>query len=279
MSKTAHHSGQLSPLERRAFEMMTIAELERKRMKRLASSVKLAAHRRILADRFVQSLQKAGVEFPRAESRSERRPDTRPAPTFSQPVPTFDPKDVNVRVPPYDNAFTSGTGPLADAAANKDNGTASCDAFGEGDSRFVQAVLSIWFQAAQDNNRFARFAAVIDYSYSWLASESFAYAHSNGATVFDVFGFTEQRRVGFNEVDPHWDVHVSGFPSDSQVYSDEGRISDEVIFPVSAGSWYLVQVHADCFVYDDGHGLFYDAFADAFLSIRVPLTVFQNVAT
>jgi hypothetical protein len=250
-------------------------------MKRLASSVKYAARRRILAERFVQSLQKAGVEFPRAQFRSEveRRRDTRPAPTFSQPVPTFDPKDVNVRAPPYDNAFTSGTGPLAFAAANKDDGTASCQAFGDADSRYVQAFLSIWFKAAQDN-RFARFAAYFHYSYSWCADETNAYAHSAGAPVFDVFGYSEQRQVGFSEVDPRWDVHVSGFPADFQENSDEGSIgSDEVIFPVSAGSWYLVHVHVDCFVYDDGSGVFYDSIAQASYNIRVPFTVFQNVAT
>jgi hypothetical protein len=280
MSNTAHHKRQLSPLERRSFEMMTIAELERKQMKRVASSVKHAARRRILADRFVQSLQKAGVEFPRAQIRSEleRRPDTRPAPTFSQPVPTFDPKDSNVRFPPYDNAFTSGTGADAAAAANKDDGTASIFAEGNDGLRFVSAYLGIWVQAAQDN-RFARFAALIDYSYSWLASAVNAYAHSNAGPLFNVFGYTEQTQVGLNYVDPQWDVQLSGFPGDTQSNSDEGRISDEVIFPVSAGSWYLVWVQLECLVQDDGHGLFYDSDANAIYDIRVPLTVFQNVAT
>jgi hypothetical protein len=248
-------------------------------MKRLASRVQHAARRRIFVERFVQSLQKAGVEFPQAQIRSElkRHPDTRQAPTFSQPVPTLDPKDFNVRVPPYDAAFTSGTGPLAQAAANKDDGTASCSALGDASTRFVDGYLGIWVQAAQDN-RFARFAATIDYSYYWSASAVNAYAHTAGAPLFHVFGLSEHTQVGFNLVDPRWEVHLYGFPPDTQANDDEGRISDEVLFPVSAGSWYLVWVRVSCFVYDDGDGLFYESSALAEYNIRVPLTVFQNVA-
>jgi len=127
---------------------------------------------------------------------------------------------------------------------------------------------------ATENNPTQRFAALLDYGYSWFDWSTWGTAHNDASTHIWIWGFAENYWVhNGGNLDPAWsdgtsfgEEHGSGGDGSWQ----SGRESLEVLFPALQNSVYQAWIWSDgsC----DDEGIISGASQHQFMS--VPLMVF-----
>ena len=149
---------------------------------------------------------------------------------------------LTIKAPPYDYDQEWATG-SAWSSADASVGQYSVSAL----DGTAWAGVGINFLAIEDNP-LQRFAALIDYDYSWFDRSYPEVAHNNGSTNIWIWGFTENRWVFKNgdRLSPSWsdgtswyEYHGSGSGDGSE---QTGRESLEVYFPAFENNWYQVWV-------------------------------------
>jgi hypothetical protein len=188
------------------------------------------------------------------------------------------PSGLVIQTPPFDFAWTSGSGQGSEAA---DAGNASyslaVQSFGEG-SRNVAAGVGYWFFSGTGgtplpftDQRMWLFNAVCDYADDWWDGAEGYVAHNSGTTRLWVFGAAEQDWVARSDQTPSWSDGVGWFESHRNG-GEDGSINNAMMFLARPNSWYQCWVWSAASVYADG-GVFGIADSSIHMDIRVPLSV------
>src|SRR5436190_4582971 len=167
------------------------------------------------------------------------------------------------KVPPYDFAWTSGSGQGGESATT--DGYIELNTQSIGGEQNVGGGIGFWFPASVGGAR--RFTTTCRFSFDWSESAQLYVADNQGRVWLAVWGMSENDWVGASgDQFPSWLDHVGWYESHHN--SQGGETSQELFFNARPNGLYACWVYTHLRCYADNGAL---GFADSTARLHIAL--------